>query len=76
MTRIAHAHVDSALEKARFRTKNKDPRGAVMLFFTEVLTELLRARVYHILLEIQKKLIVSIMEKLESKQLREGVNKT
>ena len=65
--------VKDALNKVRFRPDARDPEGAVLTFFTDVVTELRRNRASHVISDNSKVLMGQLIPKLEPTSVRETV---
>lgn len=67
-------HVKEALARVHFKNDRSDPDGAAMQFFADVLMELRRNRVSHVIEEASKTLIQDLTKKLEPVALRESIS--
>ena len=67
-------HVKSAIGRVRFKPDRDDPQGAALSFFMDIMTELRRSRVAHVIEESSKTLIALLIPKLEPPVLREAIS--
>jgi len=66
-------HVKDAIKRVKFKPDRSDPQGASLQFFADVMTELRRNRVDHVIQDASKALISQLMTKLEPSIVRETV---
>lgn len=64
-------HVKSAINKVKFKPSRTESGGFVLNFFAEIMIELRRNRVGHVISEAAKAVITQILPKIEPRQLKE-----
>lgn len=67
------SHVNDAISRVRFVIDHDDPESAILTFFMDIITELRRSRVQHVINELTKMLVERIILKLEPSPLRSSV---